>query len=124
MREVCLARRIRTNTPLQALVTLNDSVFVEAARRLAVSVWEKHADSPAENRIALIYSRATGRQPGNPQLTPLLQLYAVAERTYQTDPARRGEMTGCDPHRDDPGLAALVLVANAIFNLDAFVVKP
>ena len=122
-REVCVARRIRTNTPLQALVTLNDSAFVEAAQHLAMKIRENNEELTAEQQIARLYKKAIGQPISTPKLEILTKLYATALQTYRRNPAARGEMTGCDPHRDSPEAAALALVANAVFNLDEFVVK-
>jgi hypothetical protein len=122
-REVCVARRIRTNTPLQALVTLNDSVYVEAARHLALKISEKSEGQTAEQQIARLYEKAIGQPISTPKLESLHKLYATALQTYRRNPAACGEMTGCDPRHDSPETAALALVAAAVFNLDEFVVK-
>ena len=122
-REVCVARRIRTNTPLQALVTLNDSVYVEAARHLALQICEKSDGQTAEQQIARLYEKAIGQPISASKLESLHKLYATALQTYRRNPAARGEMTGCDPRYDSPETAALALVAGAVFNLDEFVVK-
>ncbi|HRI60463.1 MAG TPA: DUF1553 domain-containing protein [Saprospiraceae bacterium] len=123
VREVCVARRIRTNTPLQALVTLNDSVYVEAARYLALKIETQRQGQTAEQQIAVLYEKATGQPITAPKLESLQKLYATALQTYRRNPAARGEMTGCDPRHDAPETAALALVAGAVFNLDEFVVK-
>lgn len=122
-REVCVARRIRTNTPLQALVTLNDSVYVEAARRFALKISEKSEEKTVEEQISDLYENAVGQPISRPKLESLKKLYATALQTYRRNPAARSEMTGCDPRHDSPEKAALALVANAVFNLDEFVVK-
>lgn len=123
VREVCVARRIRTNTPLQALVTLNDSVYVEAARHLALKISEKNEGQTFEEHISRLYEKAIGQPISAPKRESLKKLYATALQTYRRNPAARGEMTGCDPRHDSPELAALALVGNAVFNLDEFVVK-
>jgi hypothetical protein len=122
-REVCVARRIRTNTPLQALVMLNDSVYVEAARRLALSIAGQDAVQDARRQIALLYEKALGRPPDAARLEPLYQLYLKALQRYRNNPAARSEMTGCDPAHDLPEQAALAMVAGAVFNLDEFLTK-
>lgn len=122
-REVCVARRIRTNTPLQALVLLNDSVYVEAARHLAFSIVAQYKDQGIEQQIARLYERSIGQPISATKLESLRQLYATALDTYRRNPAARSEMTGCDPQRDEPETAALSLVASAVFNLDEFVTK-
>ncbi|MDA0379429.1 MAG: DUF1553 domain-containing protein, partial [Bacteroidetes bacterium] len=93
-REFCVSRRIRTNTPLQALVTLNDPAFWEAAEGLARRM-EAAADSPAA-QAALGYQLALGRPPS---AATRATLTALAEE------------------------APLPVVANTIMNLDAFLTK-
>jgi len=122
-REVCVARRIRTNTPLQALVMLNDSVYVEAARHLALKIMEKSEGQSVEQQIAHLYEKASGQPLSAPKSESLKKLYFTALQAYQKDPVSTAEMTGCDPRHDSPETAALILVASAIFNLDEFVVK-
>ena len=122
-REVCVARRIRTNTPLQALVMLNDSVYVEAARHLALKIKEKNEKQSVERQIAQLYEKTIGQPISAPKSESLKKLYFTALQAYQKDPVSTAEMTGCDPRHDSPETAALILVASAIFNLDEFVVK-
>ncbi len=122
-REVCVARRIRTNTPLQALVMLNDSVYVDAARHFALKIKEKYEDQPVEQLISHLYEKAIGQQIAAPKLEILEKLYFAALQTYRKDPPSTAEMTGCNPRHDAPEMAALLLVASAIFNLDEFIVK-
>ena len=61
-REVCTARRIVTNTPLQALVTLNDEAYVECAAGFADRAIAEGGDSPSE-QITWAYRTATGHAP-------------------------------------------------------------
>lgn len=122
-REVCVARRIRTNTPLQALVTLNDTVYVEASRHLALTVSNQAAGQEAGQQISTLYQKAVGRPITTAKLESLYQLYQTALQTYRRNPAASMEMTGCDPAQDSPEKAALALVASAVFNLDEFVTK-
>ena len=122
-REVCVARRIRTSTPLQALVLLNDFVYVEAARYMALEIREKDREQTIEQQISQLYERAVGQPISTPKLESLKKLYATALQTYRKDPVATTEITGCNPSQDTPETAALVLVANAVFNLDEFIVK-
>ncbi len=110
-REVCAARRIRTNTPLQALVTLNDSVYIEAAGALALRMRE-HADSPS-GQIRYGYERAMGKPITPAREAALLTLYEKTSRPFQK--TSRTKETPVD--------WGLVLVANAILNLDEFLTK-
>ena len=115
-REVCLINRISTNTPLQALVTLNDPVYMEAA--LALAQQEENNPSPAV-AIDNMYQKALYIKPDAATQTVLLDLYQQALRTYETRPEQLEQFLD----RETPTqkkLAALTLVANAIMNLDAF----
>ena len=71
-REVCTVSRGRTNTPLQALVLLNDVQFVEAARALGAVVSEEHADLPSQ--IDEAFFVFTGRHPDATELALLTDL--------------------------------------------------
>lgn len=117
-REVCMVQRIRTNTPLQALVTLNDPVYMEAAvamaKRFAV---EK---SPLR-KISGLYEMATHRQPSIPTLEVLAALYEEALLNYQSDPDAALRILSCTS--DSPKEAALSVVALAVMNLDEFLTK-
>lgn len=120
-REVCSARRIRTNTPLQALVTLNDEVFVEAARTLALHARRAAPDPEAQIRLA--YHWATGRPLSAEKLAPLLRLYEQALAVYGPDPEATCEFTQNMEGLNSPEGAALTTVANGILNLDELLTK-
>lgn len=119
-REVCLQRRIRTNTPLQALSTLNDPVFMEAARHLA-DVMVKKGGKDAAVCIKEGYKAALFTDIPVAKLQVLEKLYQDAYKRYGTQPeAAKQLLQGQEalPHN-----AALVMVANAIMNLDEFLSK-
>jgi hypothetical protein len=122
-RQVCTARRIRTNTPLQALTTLNDPVYVECARHFALKM--NQLGGPAlDQQIRTGYRLATGRDISTAKLQVLSGLYAEALRRYKADPQATQDFLhdlACDQH--SPELAALGVVANALLNLDEVVVK-
>lgn len=110
-REVCQARRIRTNTPLQALVTLNDSVYVEAANHLAERMLRSAPERKAQ--IAYGYAAALGHAPTEPELKVLVSLFEkIAAGDIQ--PASFSEAKQ---------KKAMMLVASAIMNLDEFITK-
>ena len=73
-RETCTVRRERTNTPLQALVLMNDVQFFEAARRFGERVM-KEGGKGAEERILFIYRTALGRLPSESEKSSILNLY-------------------------------------------------
>ncbi len=121
-REVCLSRRIRTNTPLQALTTLNDPAFLEAARQLAISVYQRHRDNPSP-AISAAYRQAIGQEIPSEKLKILLQLYHRALASYQQDPESTCEMIGVQNEYNKPPVAALTATCNALMNLDEFLTK-
>ena len=121
-RESCTVRRERTNTPLQALVTLNDPQFVEAARRLAETTL-KQGGEKTESRIDFAARRLLAR-PLRPQELQVVQgsLDALLKH-YKADPhgAKSLLMVGqspADPKLDPPTLAAWTMLANELMNLD------
>jgi hypothetical protein len=117
-REVCVARRIRTNTPLQSLVLLNDPVFVEASNHLAKRAFNKTQD--AENQIIMCYQSALQHQPNQKDLKALMNLYELSLENFKKNPK---EIKAYLKDNTKPELAALSVVANAIINLDEFVTK-
>lgn len=119
-REFCVSRRIRTNTPLQALVTLNDPVYLEAAEALAEKMME--AGNTLENQIAAGYYLAL-RKPIRPEKAAVLtQLYQEALAEGKTVAMGGiGDMGGAGGGQAEK--AALTVVANALLNLDGFIMK-
>lgn len=118
--EVCQIRRIRTNTPLQALVTLNDTVFLEAAGALATHMQDA-ADTPRE-QIAKGFSRVLIRPAREMELDRLLMVYAQFNDLYKEQPEQAKRFlksAGLDD--GDPRLLA---VANVLLNLDETLTKP
>jgi hypothetical protein len=114
-REVCLVRRSPTNTPLQALVTMNDPVYLEAAMNLARAYQDK------ESKIAILemYQKATLRKVDEDKLKHLLLLYEEAKSTFENDPDQLEDFFGMD-QPTDVKTASLAIIANAIMNLDEF----
>ena len=126
--DVCTMRRIRTNTPLQALVTMNDPVYVEAAGALAARSIAQLAD--ARGRIQWMFERATGRRGTAADIQPLQRLLTNALHRYRGTGANQasallGAANIDATTSDDPGMqAALTVVANAILNLDEVLMRP
>jgi hypothetical protein len=120
-RDVCTVRRNRTNTPLQALVTLNDPVYVEAAQALARRMISG-ASSP-EDRVRLGFRACLVRPPSDPELGRLLHLYEEARAEYARDPAKAKSMAGGPAGMDAAELASWTVVANVLLNLDEMVLK-
>lgn len=126
-RESCSVRRIPTNTPLQAFVTLNDPCFVECAQALARRVVkEGGADDAARIRWALELVLAG---PANDaQQAAIAKLLATELAHYQADGAAAkllasGETQPLPPGADAASLAAWTVVANVLLNLDAVLMK-
>ena len=121
-REVCTVRRERTNTPLQALVTLNDPQFVEAARYLAQrTLKEGGADDLA--RMDFVAKRLLCRPLRSEETQVVRQSLADLLAHYKThaDDARKLLSVGqarAEPTLDAAILAAWTMVANEIMNLD------
>jgi hypothetical protein len=122
-REVCLQRRIRTNTPLQALVTLNDPVYVETAITLARHMQQNGGDNVAAC-IRWGYQTAMYKSLPDNKLNVLQTLYKQALNEYRKDPkAAMKLLQSKDSAPQQAELAALAVVANAIMNLDEFLTK-
>lgn len=122
-REVCLIQRIRTNTPLQALTTLNDPVYQEAARHLAIRM-EKAGGDDSDAAIRAGYRRALQKEITTGKLASLQRLYQRAYRKYSAEPEEAKKLL----QEEDAGpggarQAALTIVAGAILNLDEFLTK-
>ncbi len=119
-RNVCESRRIRTNTPLHALVTLNDPVYVEAASHLAMRM--KQASPELAGQIDEGYKLALGVPTPSQKAQVFEQLYAQAMDAFAAGTSDPQELLAyCD--EKDPQLAGLVVVANALMNMDEFITK-
>jgi hypothetical protein len=79
-------RRVRSNSPLQALVLLNDTAYLEFARGLAEKVLAKPATSDVE-RISTAFVRAVGRKPRPPEAKRMSEFLASQRQLYQADPS-------------------------------------
>lgn len=122
-REVCTARRIRTNTPLQALTTMNDSVYIDLARHFAKRMQREKGS--ISFKIGKGFEWATGHTADTKSLAALNQLYETALSKFHQDKNKAAEMLGEMEKDKDPDveLAALSVVANAMLNLDEVVTK-
>lgn len=114
-RDACVAKRAPSNTPLQALVTLNDPAFVELAQALADRMAEgggKPADMIQRGARILTLDK-----PSRAMVKSLTRLYEGALSDYRADTELASKLGG------KPERAALVLVANTLLNLDPFIVR-
>jgi hypothetical protein len=121
-REACTVRRERTNTPLQALVTLNDPQFVEAARYLAQSAL-KQGGPTAEGRLDFAARRLVARPLRPEELRSLAGTLDGLSRHYQAHPDEAKALIAVgdskpDASLDPAALAAWTMVVNELMNLD------
>ena len=114
-REVCTARRVVTSTPLQALVTLNDPVYFEAAQALAQRM--KSAGTSLDEHIAWAWRAVTSSEPDPKDVSRLTRLYTSALVEYATNPELAAKAGG------SPDAAGLTLVASTLLNLDKALTK-
>ncbi len=126
-RETCTARRARTNTPLQALVLMNDEQYVEAARKLAARMMTEGGSQPAD-RLAYGFRLATSRLPTSKEAEILGRQHQQHLEKYQAnvEGAKKLLGVGASPRNEqlDPAEhAAYTMVASLLLNLDETVTK-
>ena len=126
-REACTVRRERTNTPLQALLLLNDPQFIECARALAQRSISEGGET-VESRASRMLSLATSRQPVDDEISVMVSVFNDLKKSYteDTDAAAKllaiGEAAKPDGI-DQAELAAWTIVANLVLNLDEVLTK-
>ena len=126
-REVCALRRPRSNTPLQAFVTLNDPVYVEAAQALGRRMAQ--SDGPAVDKIRYGFRVCLARSPKAGELERLVALYEAARADYAKSPEKAKELS-TNPAAPAAGkmdlseLAAWTTVGNVLLNLDELLMRP
>ena len=125
-RSVCAVRLPRTNTPLQALILMNDVQYVEASRHLATRMMTEK-QTPTD-RIAFAFQLCTSRLPGDAEQKVLLDTYETMLKRYQTDEAAADDLTrqGDSPRPADLNVAELATyttVASLILNFDETITK-
>ncbi|REJ94246.1 MAG: DUF1553 domain-containing protein [Planctomycetota bacterium] len=127
-RETCVVQRSRTNTPLQALVLMNDPTFIEASRNLAERMLLKAGDT-AEEKVTFAFRAATARYPDADETAILIEQFEAQTQTFNQNPgdALRLLSVGESPRNEslDPAeLAAWTTVASMILCLDETVTRP
>ena len=125
-REVACVRRDRTNTPLQALVTMNEPLFVEASRQLAARALVEASRFDA--RLDAVSLRLLGRTFAREERAVLQRTHDDALAVYRRDPALAGQLLAIGESPSDPNLppaelAAWTLVASQVMNLDESLTK-
>ena len=118
-REFCTVRRVRTNTPLQALTTLNDPVYFTAAQALGRVIVQNGGADPTA-RATYGFRRSMTRRPTAPELERILKYYRDEVAYYEKDPKAASLVakgyTG--PSANLPEVAAWTMVSNVLLNLD------
>jgi Protein of unknown function (DUF1553)/Protein of unknown function (DUF1549)/Planctomycete cytochrome C/Concanavalin A-like lectin/glucanases superfamily len=127
MRDVVCTRRQRTDTPLQALVTMNDVQWVEAARALAERVIKEGGSKP-EKRLQLMSEILLAHDPSPRMLSTLTSSLNQMQKHYAADPKAASALIGVGEKKSDPSipapeLAAWTMVASEMLNLDETVTK-
>ena len=126
-REACTVRRERTNTPLQALLLLNDPQYFEAARALGQRIL-RDGGPTVEDKAKAMFQICTARLPNDTELSELVQLYEDNVRIYQEDPEAAGQLLAVGESDPDDSLdpvqsAAWTVIANTLLNLDEVLTK-
>jgi hypothetical protein len=125
-REFCTIRRVRTNTPLQALTVLNDPAFVEAAQALARRVVTESPAADVASRLTYGFRLCNARPPKDGELGLLKALYERELKSYAKDEAAASTFVGGKGPPDGIApreMAAWTVVANVLLNLDETVTK-
>jgi hypothetical protein len=125
-RETCTVRRERTNTPLQALLTMNDVQFVEAARALAERAY--HAGPQAEQRFQFMAGQLLSRSLNPRELEITQRAYRDYMSFYDSNPSEAKKLISVGESKADesvpaPDFAALTMVANQLMNMDEVLTK-
>ncbi len=130
-REECTAERPRSNTPLAALVLLNDPSYVEAARVFAERILQSEVKSEAksdEGRIDAVFAEALSRSPNNHERAILKSLLASQRQRYAAAPDAAKEVVSVGERPVAEGvdvveLASLLSVTRAVFNMHEFITR-
>jgi len=126
-RQVCTIKTLRTNTPLHALTTLNDTTYVEAARSLAQHAL-KQGGATSDERLAWAFRRATLRAPTQEELSVLNATLRRLQSQYSADSEAAKKLLAVGESKYDQSLdpvahAAYTAVCSAILNLDETLTK-
>ena len=124
-RSSCIVRRQRTNTPLQALVTLNDPTYVEASRVMGEQMARQKQVSEA---IEWAYRQLTGKRPNENEVKLLDKLYTTQYETFKANSTKtkgwlKTGLKKIDTTLEPAQVAAYAVVANTILNSDATITK-
>jgi hypothetical protein len=125
-REFCLVRRERSNTPLQALVTLNDPVYFEAAQALGRRIADSATTTPG--KVQWAFRQCLSRLPNPAELNSLVELYERSVQRFQSAPDKARDVATQPIGPASVGanlaeLAAWTVVGNVLLNLDEMLMK-
>ena len=125
--ETSCPRRVRSNTPLQALTTLNEKTFVEAAQAMALRVI-KEGGTNDNARATYAFQLCTGRKPDSADLALLVNFWKEQYDYFENNTAAAVQVAVPDPAKLPPDLnlhkvAAWAMVSRAILNLDETITK-
>ena len=120
-RDQCEVTRLRTNTPLQALVMLNDPQVLEASRVLAETLMT--SESTDNEKLEIAFRRILCRKPDKKEMELLADYYQKERKKFLADPVKASQYTNVGEYpkkdiRDKPGLAALMQVVHTLYNLE------
>ncbi|MCI0537019.1 MAG: DUF1553 domain-containing protein, partial [Verrucomicrobiales bacterium] len=120
-------RRVRSNTPLQALTTLNEKTYVEAAKAMALRI-VKEGGADNDTRTTFAFRLATGRRPSDKELRTLLNFWEEQYRYFEDRTAAAVQVAALDPSQlpqevNLHKVAAWTMVSRAILNLDETMTK-
>ena len=126
-REVCLARRAQTNTPLQSLILLNDPTYIEAARKLAERMIRMGGPEPFD-RLSVGYQLGVAREPNPEEQKILSELLHEVKNRFRASPQSASQLLGVGESKSDDSidrteLACWTIIASTILNLDETVTK-
>jgi hypothetical protein len=126
-RETCTVRRPRTNTPLQALILMNDPTYVEASRKLAERMMQQGGNTP-EERIGFAFRLVMTRKPSEKEISILKRVFDRQLETYRQKPEEAEKLLSVgeslrEQSLDSNELAAWSMVASVILNLDEAITK-
>lgn len=126
-RDQCEVTRLRTNTPLQALVMMNDPIILEASRVLTGKLTEEsiHGD---EERVEMAFRKILCRKPESREMTVLLNYFEQEKARYRETPQDAADFLNVGEYprsknKDLIGQAALMSVVHSLYNLEETIMK-
>ena len=119
--EACVARRDRSNTPLQALMLLNDSFILEASR--ALGNWAVQEKGDEETIMRALFGRILARPPDSNELQVMTGFHAKQTKRFSTDKKMATQIAGPKPKASPEAVAAWVALARSLLNTHEFITR-